>query len=388
MNIINNIIKSDSCAHFGQCSGCQIDLTASTPPIWLDVLPFFEERGLSHISYYDASSQGWRVRAKLAVRGESSNPVIGLFREGTHEVLPIPFCRVHHPHINRAVEVVRQWIKTNDLEPYNELTKQGELRYLQFVVERSTGLVQASFILNFADLSHSRAQEWVALLKQLGEQNQDRLWHSLWINLNNRPTNTIFGNGWHLCYGSDILWENVGHISIAYQPSSFAQSNLDLFEQLLMRLKDRIPLNSKLVEFYAGVGVMGLFVVDRCQWVRCAEINPQAEMSFLKSRERLNDEEAEKISFHSGSAHHLINLLKDAEVAIVDPPRKGLDSDLIQAIVHSPTLKHLFYLSCGWHSFKRDCDLLLQAGWKLKLGEGYFFFPGTNHIEILAQFVR
>ena len=84
------------------------------------------------------SQWGWRCRAKLAVRGTSTNPLIGLYEEGTHNVIDIPDCKgsnliiccnyfeigmfvfelyykfrvfccaAHHPNINAAVELLKQ----------------------------------------------------------------------------------------------------------------------------------------------------------------------------------------------------------------------------------------------------------------------------------------
>lgn len=377
-----------SCIHFNLCSGCQIDLKEPFPSLWQEALNFFRDKGLTDAPFFTGPASGWRVRAKLAVRGTPQDPLIGLFREGSHVVLPIPFCQVHHPHINRAVEIVKQWIQSYRLAPYQELTGQGDIRYIQCVVERSTGLIQLSLVLNFEELQHARVQELIALLQKLGKQDNGLIWHSIWINLNHRSTNTIFGPIWHLCYGQETLWEKIGTLKVAYQPSSFGQANLDLFEDMLMRLRKRIPQGSKLVEFYAGVGVMGLFLVDRCQWVRCAEINPHAEKGFLQSLETLPKQEALKISFHTGPAQDLLNLAKDADTVLVDPPRKGLDQALMDTLIASRHLKKIYYLSCGWLSFKNDCEQLIQGGWKLAWAEGYYFFPGSNHIEILAEFSK
>ncbi len=72
--------------------------------------------------------------------------------------------------------------------------------------------------------------------------------------------------------------------------------------------------------------------------------------------------------------------------SLADPPRKGLDQDVLNAINSTATLKQFIYISCGWNSFKRDCEALIEAGWTLKNVNGYVFFPGSDHIEILADF--
>ena len=87
--------------------------------------------------------------------------------------------------------------------------------------------------------------------------------------------------------------------------------------------------------------------------------------------------------------------LEGAEVAIVDPPRKGLEPALLDALRtptalgQHPHLRRLLYLSCGWPAFQRDCAALLGGGgWRLAHAQGFAFFPATDHIETLAVFER
>ncbi|GJS22518.1 S-adenosyl-L-methionine-dependent methyltransferases superfamily protein, partial [Tanacetum coccineum] len=74
---------------------------------------------------------GWRCRAKLAIRGSSADPQIGLYEEGTHNVVDIPDCKAHHPSINAAVELLKKGIKILNIEPYDEDERTGYLRYVQ-----------------------------------------------------------------------------------------------------------------------------------------------------------------------------------------------------------------------------------------------------------------
>jgi 23S rRNA (uracil1939-C5)-methyltransferase len=380
--------KNPICQHLNQCSGCQLDLKASNPPIWKEVESYFRHQCAIEPPLIKGKSTGWRYRAKLAVRGAYKTPLIGLFKEGTHEVISIPFCKVHHPLINRAIEFIRLFIQAHQLQPYNELAGQGELRYLQFVVERQTGRVQVSFVLNFKELDNPRCQHWQTLIKDLKNKDSNQFWHSLWINLNNQRTNTIFGSNWHCCAGEEFLWEKFDTTSVCFQPASFAQANLDLFEQMLERIKSFVLNQSQVAEFYAGVGVIGLFLASKCAWVKCAEINPYAEQCFSHSKAKLPLQDFNKITFHTGSAYQLIDIMKGASTVVVDPPRKGLDSEVLNALKCFSSIKQLIYVSCGWQSFKKDCDQLLEAGWKVETGEGYLFFPGSNHIEVLANFKR
>jgi tRNA/tmRNA/rRNA uracil-C5-methylase (TrmA/RlmC/RlmD family) len=103
-----------------------------------------------------------------------------------------------------------------------------------------------------------------------------------------------------------------------------------------------------------------------------------------------------------------------ADVLIVDPPRKGLEDEVLdelckpfnpkQPSVESPAMltvdddlvnwvndvRILIYVSCGFDALARDCDRLLssRAGWKLTSATGYVLFPGSNHVETVCIFQR
>ncbi|CAN0466192.1 unnamed protein product, partial [Discosporangium mesarthrocarpum] len=58
----------------------------------------------------DWDPHGWRTVAKLAVRPMSKwgGLELGLYRVGSHEVVGLPECRVHHPAVNRAVGTIQK----------------------------------------------------------------------------------------------------------------------------------------------------------------------------------------------------------------------------------------------------------------------------------------
>jgi tRNA/tmRNA/rRNA uracil-C5-methylase (TrmA/RlmC/RlmD family) len=78
----------------------------------------------------------------LAIRGRIGSPKIGLFEEGTHRVVHVPHCRVHHPLINRVAETVRGALIDARVPPYSEAAHRGLARYLQVVIERRSQRAQ------------------------------------------------------------------------------------------------------------------------------------------------------------------------------------------------------------------------------------------------------
>lgn len=312
-----------------------------------------------------------RVRSKLAVRGSSQKPLIGLFKPGTHEVYEIPHCIIHHPTINEMIQKTKKWIIQHQIEPYSEKTHTGLLNYIQCVIDRSSGKVQLSFVLK------ARSKEFEKAILYL----VDSKIHSLWININPASGNTIFGSEWILIYGEKWIHESIAGISVYYLPGSFGQANLDLFEKLILSIQKQLPYQKRIGEFYAGVGAIGLALASQASQVFLSEVNPKSKECFEKTQQHLSKEILNKVSFRLAKTEDVLEILNEVEIAIVDPPRKGLDRAFISALIRSK-LEILVYVSCSFPSLKRDLECLKE--WKVIKAEGYPFFPGTPHLETLC----
>lgn len=369
------------CPHFQYCSGCQLQNNVERSNSFEEAKLFFSNQGITVSHLHTGSPEGWRCRAKVAVRGSSKKPLIGLFKEGTHQVEDIPFCKIHHPLINRAIEVVRKWILEEDITPYDEMTGSGVVRYLQLTVSRKTQTVELVLVVNHTNVDCLDLKKFERLWEAAPE-----LWHSLWLNFNTLRKNAIFGKEWLLVRGERWLKEVFLENSIYYHPESFMQANPEMFEKLLYSLRAHLPKNGTLIDFYAGVGAIGLSLLNYCSKVICVEVVPVAESCFKASQIGLTDVDKKRISFHTGTASDCMALLQEPwDVVVVDPPRKGLDREFLEALCTAKQGKRLIYVSCGWESFKRDCALLASS-WKLSKAELFLFFPGTEHLEVLAIF--
>lgn len=207
------------CPHFIKCSGCTREKAIEHPASLDDARQFFKNLNISPLTLHVGSATGWRCRAKLAVRGTAQNPLVGLFEEGSHHVIDIPFCQVHHPVINRAAEAIRHWIKEQQIRPYDENQNTGLLRYIQLAVERSTKRIQLVLVLNTRNLQEPDLKA----LETLWQQHPD-LWHSLWINFNTRRDNVIFSPDWRRLFGEEWLWEMLSGREVCFHPAEFCPS--------------------------------------------------------------------------------------------------------------------------------------------------------------------
>ena len=139
----NNMKSLDIlCSHFSHCSGCALNTDVTSLNLFKEAKEFFAKRGIPDLQLHAGSTCSWRCRAKLPIRGTKEEPLIGLFQEGSHQVVEIPNCKVHHPLINQAVHLLKQWIITHQIVPYEEKTGKGILRYVQFAVDRENKKIQ------------------------------------------------------------------------------------------------------------------------------------------------------------------------------------------------------------------------------------------------------
>ena len=140
-----------SCPHRPPCPGCPRFAEPGIAPaarVALDALA--RTHGLPEIAEICGQTSGFRLRARLAIRGRLGSPKIGLFELGTHRVVHIPNCIVQHPLINRVAAVVRRALVDARVTSYSDKAHLGLARYLQVVVERSSQTAQVVIVGNSA----------------------------------------------------------------------------------------------------------------------------------------------------------------------------------------------------------------------------------------------
>lgn len=367
------------CPHAAFCSGCLLN---EERPLIERAVSFFTKLGIDSYSLQKGCPTGWRTRAKLAIRRQRGKLECGLFRRGSHEVVSIPHCAAHHPKINEALSAL---LSLSPHLAYDEASGEGQLRYVQLMVERHSGRVQLTLVLNLPNFESSQVHDWEAWAHSLYSQDPAR-WHSFWINLQPKATNTIFGAQWKLVCGEPLIWEQICGQQIPLLPSHFSQANLEMFDQLLGDLLHLLPEGQRVVDLYGGMGVIGCVVAPKCRSVVVVERDESAQEPFLEAKKRLPAEV--DINYIVGDVGETLDVLNEATTVIVDPPRKGLPPSVVQKLGEREQIRTLFYISCHFHTLERDAQLLLEKGFSISFARSYLFFPGTDQIETLVCFEK
>lgn len=315
------------------------------------------------------------------VRGRARSPKIGLFQAGTHRIVDVPHCAVHHPLVNEVAAVVRRAVRETGVPPYADRPHVGLLRAVQVVVERTSGGAQVVLV------SRDETPDALdGLLARVRAELGDRL-HSLWWNGNPARTNTILGPHWRRVCGDEMVCERVAGARVFYPPGAFGQSHLALADRLAARVAARVPEGARLVEFYAGCGALGLAGLARAGHVTFNEREPASLAGLRHGIDELVPDLRRRVSLVPGAAGDCARIASDADLVLVDPPRRGLDAGLLEALCRVPP-PGLVYVSCDVDSFVRDADALVAAGLRpVELGL-FDLFPFTEHVETLARFER
>jgi 23S rRNA (uracil1939-C5)-methyltransferase len=374
---------ASECPHRPPCPGCPRFGEPGLPGPALEALgAFARTHALPSVPVVAGARTGFRHRARLAIRGRRGAPKIGLFQLGSHRVVTIPNCIVQHPLINHVARVVRGALIDAGTTCYSDEANQGLARYLQVVVERRSGTAQVVLVANSLDPG-----PLAPCLDLIRERLGDRL-HSLWFNSNVARTNAIPGRDFVRWCGRETVVERFGGAAIHYPPGAFGQNNLDVAERIVDHVAGLVPQGSRVAEFYAGVGAIGLSLLERVSQLRLNEVGAQSLQGLALGLAGLDPDARARVQVFPGPAGEQAAIAADVEIVIADPPRKGLDAALFDALCSRAPARFV-YVSCGLASFLADAERLTSRGaMRLRGVHAFDLMPYTDHVETVAWFER
>jgi tRNA/tmRNA/rRNA uracil-C5-methylase (TrmA/RlmC/RlmD family) len=369
------------CSHRPPCPGCP---RFGEPGIAPEAQALLDDLARRHelppVPVVDGAHGGFRIRSRLAIRGRSASPKLGMFELDSHRIVHIPHCQVHHPLINEVAECVRRCLIEARVTTYSEAAHAGLARYLQVVIERSSSTAQVVMVGNCPT-----AAPLAPLLDLIRERLGARL-HSLWFNANTAPHNTILGPRFERWCGPASVVERFGGTAIHYPPGAFGQSNLEIASCIIEHISLQLPSDAEVLELYAGVGAIGLSLLPTLRQLVLNEINADSLLGIQLGLAGLDPADAVRVRVLEGAA--AAQELPPAQIVIADPPRRGLDRQIIDYL-GSKTPERFIYVSCGVDSLRRDIDLLSATG-RLRLTglTAFNLLPFTLHVETVACFER
>ena len=305
----------------------------------------------------------------------------GLYGMNSHQLVNIDQCVVQHPKTNKAVGTVKKILQRLQIPIYNEKSKKGVVRTIVARFGIQTGELQIVLITATKELP-KKEQIVDEIKKRLPEVK------SLMQNINGEKTSLIFGKETINLGGNDYIQETLGDLSFELSARTFFQLNPEQTVRLYNEVKKAAELTGKekVVDAYCGVGTIGLWVADEAAEIRGMDVIPESIEDAKKNAARHGIKHAKYVT---GKAEVLLpKWTKEGwtpDVVIVDPPRTGLDGQLLDTILKVEP-KKVVYVSCNPSTLAKDIQVLSKK-YKVEYMQPVDMFPQTSHVECVAQLI-
>ena len=321
---------------------------------------------------------GYRNKAQYPVSSKKGRVFAGFFKAGTHQVVENDRCLILPEESDRVRQLVIDYVNHYRLSAYDEQTHKGLLRHIYVRRGAVSGQMLVCLVVNGRKLPHT--EDLVERLKAVPG------FATLVLNVNTKQGNTILGAENLILYGKGYIEDTLCGLTFRLSPHSFYQVNHHqaqrLYEAAIAQAE--ITKDDTVLDLYCGVGTITLCMAKAAGRVIGVEVVEQAVLDARENAKRNDIENAEFFCGDAGKA--ALELERQGirpDVAVVDPPRKGLNADTIEALSRmSP--RRIVYVSCDPATLARDVALLKERGYVLKNAQAADLFPRCAHIESIA----
>lgn len=374
--------RQPDCPYYGRCGGCDFRHMSYEEELWAKrarVQDALTRIGGAEVTVEEILG----AEQPLHYRNKSIYPIspageVGFYRARSHQVVNVEHCLIQKPEADALAQAVRDYIARFQVEPYNEATGRGLLRHL-YVRTSCRGESLACLLINGSRLPHE--QEVVDMLRAaapgvcgvvLGE--------------NTRRGNAILGDRYRTFWGRDYLTDTLCGLELRLSVPSFYQVNHDQAQRLYEKALEYAGLTGRelAVDLYCGAGTITQVLARRARHVIGGEIVPEAIRDAEDSARRNG---VENVEFLCGDASRLAAELRQRglrpDVICVDPPRKGLAPDVVEAAA-SMTPGRIVYVSCDPATLARDVARFAPLGYRPVRACAVDLFPGTAHVETVC----
>ena len=327
----------------------------------------------------------WQYRNKAQIPVQLVNGQIetGFYRKKSHQLVPIENFHIQHPEIDAAIIIVRDILRKYNLSIYDEKTHKGLIRHIIIKRGHHTGQMMVVLVATKTKLG---VEEHI--VKDLRTKLPKMV--SLVLNMNPDKGNAILGRKNRILWGQDYYEDQMLGKTFRVSANSFYQVNTPQAEKLYQVAIDAADLSGKetVLDAYCGIGSISLSIAPHAEKVYAMEIVEEA-IDMAQQNAQIN--EIENAVFQAGAAEDVLPQWNQQgihfDVAVVDPPRKGLDPEFIQALIEQDP-KRIVYVSCNPATCARDCRIIADAGYRVEKIQPVDLFPQTTHVESIVLMSR
>ena len=309
-------------------------------------------------------------------RSKDGKPIIGVFANRTHEVIPMEKCYIQNPNSEKIAKFILEFIKKNNLSIYDEISRKGLFRHIVIKVGIKTNEIMCVLVINGKAIPKEKE-----LIKELTQRFPNI--KTIVKNINTKNTNVILGQENINIYGNGYIKDILGEYTFKISPLSFYQVNPIQAEKLYNLGVEQAQITKKDIVFdlYCGIGTISIFMSKYAKKVYGVEIVKDAVKDAIENAGINNVTNTE---FYAGDVEKVLDDLINQkgiipDIVMVDPPRKGLDKNSINNIMKIKPRK-IVYISCNPATLIRDLACFEEL-YDIKTITPVDMFPFTSHVE-------
>ncbi len=319
---------------------------------------------------------GYRNKAIYAI---SNTPCYGFFRPHSHDIIAVENCLIQHPASDRAAKAVCAFMTENNIPAYDEESGKGIVRHVftRFGMRSGEMLITVVAAKGFGAKTNGLVE---ALRKACPEAV------GIILNVNKSRGNTVLAGDFHTLWGCSTMHDTLCELDFELSPMSFYQINPAQTEKLYGKALEFASPDGKglVLDLYCGAGTISLCLAKGADRVIGAEIVPEAVENAKANARRNGIDNVEFICADAGkAADELAKRGTRPDAVVLDPPRKGLSEEVIQAVC-SMEPDRVVYVSCNVATQARDLALFEQLGYRAVKAVAVDLFPRTHHVETVV----
>lgn len=328
----------------------------------------------------------YRNKVQLPVGMVKGELNIGFYSSRSHNIIDLDTCLIQDKVADRVTNLAKQWMLKYNIQPASidgVFNKKGLIRHI---------MIRKGFTTNEVMVVLVSTKEKVPYINEFINEIVEKIdgIKSIVLNVNKENTNVILGQECMTLWGEDTITDYIDNFKFNISPLSFFQVNPVQTEKLYSKALEYAGLTGEETVFdaYCGTGTITLFLSQKAKKVYGVEI---IEPAIINARENARINNIENAEFFVGKSEEVIPELIEKgivpEVIVVDPPRKGCDIKLLEAIGKAKPNK-VVYVSCDPSTLARDLKILEEQGYKTEEVQPVDMFPMTSHIENVTLLVK
>ena len=391
LGVVKEFIKTEpnrvtpKCRFFKECGGCALQHMD-----YASQLAFKKEHvkeclaKIGHINMEVNDTLGMEVpynyRNKTQVPFSSKKGKIryGFYKQDTHDVVQFDKCLIQTTLADEILQYTKELMTKFKIEAYDEDKRKGVIRHVLVRVGVHTNEAMIVLVTNVDNFPNRKL-----LVKELLKKFPSV--KTIVQNINHRDTNVILGEKEFTLFGKGYIEDYILGVKFKISSKSFYQVNPTQTEVLYSKAIEMAKLdkNDLIIDTYCGIGTIGLIASKHVNRVLGVEIVKEA---IVDAKNNANINDIKNATFVcDDAARFMVDLSianETVDVIFLDPPRKGLDTSLIESVLKLKPRK-VVYISCNPSTLARDLAYLKEL-YNITEVQPVDMFPHTYHVETVA----